>query len=720
MFDQQAVDKAKEFISSYDPEFKIEDQYYAIHSMNPFSPECSSNRLYMYSLHLSQSLPIYNGENKIVQTGLEKQFAGNSFSIATEDDVKIIAIIDRYKGISATSANKVVTKSYIVYNFNKDEYDIITLPYYNSTHPTFGYKYKWNDKIIKELRTGSVIPKSTMLATTPTIEEGDTWKMGVNANLALISLPETAEDGAIISEELAQKMSYDVFETRSIEFGSNSFLLNVYGDENNYKPFPDIGELVNEDSVLAAIREYDDDFDLSLTSKRDTMKYNNLFDKVVYVKGPGRYINTPDGLISTSEVVDIKAYKNEQRNKDVYTGTTMNVNKYIDGLNAYYQDIKDVYENIQHEHRRRYKNDNVKLSNRFHKLIVEAYSMLSNNTKFTYRNELTDIYRITFTIRHRVIPGVGSKITDSFGSKCVVVSLKKSKDMPYTIDEFGNKIYADIVTGGIEVISRMNPGRLYEHFFNDMSRRCKNLMLGVTGGIKDTTQLPDNIIEHAYDIYLGLLEIIGTEQFTMCKEVTDIVIKREIVDECLNKEVYLLYRVSSPKQPWQVVNDAQDTIYYPKKYTAYMDRDGKTITFDTPMRIAPIYEMLLNKTADNFLAVSSAKINHYGVLINSGSINKTYAPWAENPVRNVGETEGRLFNAYGSEKLIAELKDRSASIKTHKTIYNNILEADQPTNIDQVIDRNRCPYGDDSALDLVTNIFNATGIDITYTAINKR
>lgn len=289
--------------------------------------------------------------------------------------------------------------------------------------------------------------------------------------------------------------------------------------------------------------------------------------------------------------------------------------------------------------------------------------------------------------------------------------------MPYTIDEFGNTVRADIVMDPLSVVSRMNVGRLYEHFFTGMSTKCKNHMLQAVDKELDITKIPDEKVNKAFDILLGLLKIMETEQYDGYLAVKDdMEAKREIVDECINKDVYLFYSVSAKKKAWEIVNDVKGTIYYPTITPVYMkNKDGEVIEFDNPIRISKIYEIVLNKTAENFLAVSTAKVNHYGILTNTSSSVKYFSPYSDSAVKGMGETEARLFIAYVGVLFAAEIKDRSSSIGTHKHIYKNILDAAVPTDIDHVVDRTKVPYGDDVAIELLQHVFNSFGIAFCYT-----
>ena len=130
--------------------------------------------------------------------------------------------------------------------------------------------------------------------------------------------------------------------------------------------------------------------------------------------------------------------------------------------------------------------------------------------------------------------------------------------------------------------------------------------------------------------------------------------------------------------------------------------------------ISPQYTILLNKTAETYLSVEGASVKRFGFPISVGNTSKYRLPHRPNPVKTLSETETRLYTSYVSQRGILELKDRANSIKTHEALYKNILDAPMPTNIDSVVDRSKVPYGEDSALQLVNNIFNAAGLEMDW------
>lgn len=419
------MSKALEKLLAKDEDLRITEDLVSIHAINPFINHCSSARGIMLSSHLSQSLVLNNGEEKIIQTGLEKQFGDNTFAKKPEEDVRIVKIIDRYNSIDYSGIDVVTEKIFIVESLETGEIDYINVPYFNKLHQYFGFRYKVNPEVLESLKPGDILPKGYVLADSPTVTKNKGYKFGVNGNLALINLPQTTEDGVVISKSFAEKLSYSIFETRTIEFGANSFPLNLYGDENTYKPFPDIGELINEDSVVMVLRDYDDRLAPALASVNDVRQFDPLFDKATYMPGPGEDKEIFDHKSGTykkanyGRVVDIKVWSTaKEGEKEVYTGTGDMFAKYVKGLKRHYSEILKVYEELTTDKFRKNVRKEVKLSDRLHRLIIEAMAIANpTNDKIQYknRNEMLDLYRVEITVEYTYTPSVGSKISDSHG-----------------------------------------------------------------------------------------------------------------------------------------------------------------------------------------------------------------------------------------------------------------------------------------------------------------
>ena len=683
---------------------EVIEELVGIHSANPFTPNNSSSRSVMYSNMLAQSITPNegSGDENIIQSGLDKQFGDNTFSKKFENDSMILGVVKRYSGIDIHTCSKTVALVVFYEDMVTREVDYIEVPDYFTLHQYFGFKYKWNKDLIENMSYDSFVPAGTVIADSPAVKENKGYAYGLNTNIAYLSLPEISEDGVIVSESYAKRFNFSIFETRVIEFGETSFPLNLYGDEDNYKPFPDIGEKVKDDGLLMAVRGYDDVNTMALTSKNDVKDFDPMFDMCSYVKkGSGK-------------VVDIVAYMSPKFKKNIYTNTDNGVMKYVNGLTKYYGDIVDLYEKLEKSHYAKTRNYNMPISDKLQRLMVDAYmksNRVSNNTKLIHKRSKLDIFRIEITVQIDMQLNPAFKLTTLAASKGVIVEIRPDDEMPY--NPLTNT-RADMVMDPTSIPGRMNIGNLYEQHFNMMSRRVKQLVTEEVARIgTEVGYMEDDVVNKLWEIPLGLLEIIGTGQYDsyLNASMSD---KRKILQEIIDKEFFIYYTISSKRKPYQVVNDVNGTIYEPIKAHVEWVSNGKKVISKDEIYIGPQYIILLSKIADDFLSCPTHMINHFGFPIAVGGKQKNMYPWKISPVKMLSETEARLYASYVGPEALAEIKDRANSIPTHMEIYNNILNAKKPTNIKSLVDRTKVPYGNDSAIIFLNNILNPSGVKLEY------
>lgn len=403
---------------------EVVEELVGIHAANPFVSNNSSSRSVMYSNMLSQSVTPNDGsgDENIIQSGLDKQFGDNTFSKKFEHDSIILGVVKRYSGVDIHTCSDTVALTVFFEDMETREVDYIEVPDYFTLHQYFGFKYKWNDDLIDNMSVETYVPAGTVIADSPAVKDNKGYAYGLNTNIAYLSLPEISEDGVIISEEYAKRFNFSIFETRVIEFGEKSFPLNLYGDENNYKPFPDIGEKVKDDGLLMAIRDYDEHNTIALTSVNDVKDFDPMFDNCTYVKK------------GSAKVVDIVAYTSPKFKKNVYTNTDNGVMKYVNGLIKYHGDLVDLYEKLESSHYAKTKNYNMSISDKLERLMVDAY-MKSNrnakNIKLVHKRSRLDIFRIEITVQIDMDLHPAYKLTTLAASKGVVVEIRPKEEMPY-------------------------------------------------------------------------------------------------------------------------------------------------------------------------------------------------------------------------------------------------------------------------------------------------
>ena len=288
-----------------------------------------------------------------------------------------------------------------------------------------------------------------------------------------------------------------------------------------------------------------------------------------------------------------------------------------------------------------------------------------------------------------------------------------------------NNVRADIVMDPSSIPSRMNVSRLYEQYFNAFSRKTKKLVTDVINNYTDANISNQEKIDilteeqtlETFKIVVGLLEHLDTEQYYVYKNALDsinIYAIKEILLEIIEEELFIYYKVSSKKKAPDIIQSIRGTIYEPIIGKINFVKDGQIQEGKSDVLIAPLYVILLFKTADEFLSTASSKTNHYNFPISAGKSSKHSLPWPNNSVKISSETESRLYTLYAGWEAMAELKDRATSLETHKEVYHNILKADTPTNIDVLVDREKIPYGNTADLQLIDSVYNCAGVGLDY------
>lgn len=697
---------------------ELHPELLSITALNSFAKHNSSARSVMMGSHLSQHLVIDGLEEKLIQSGVEQEFGKHTFSVCMPENGRVIKIIERYpRGIGKDSLPFNPETIVIYENEDTKEIDYFSIPYYRSLHQFFGFKYKHTDAINK-IKPGSYIGKGTKFSDTPAVSDNGSYMYGLNLNTAFMSIPSVSEDGVMISEDVLDRLKFRIYETRTVSFGSDSFPLNIYGNREFYKPFPEIGELIKDtrdDGILMMLRTYQDHLAPVDLSIYDTMQPDFVFDKAVYVRG------------GHGRVVDIQVLSNNDRNRQMPEEVTEYINKYHRAYVKFHQEIIDTEQSLRQENKKKYGESHLKLSPKFHALLVEALAItnhkIPNETKplnLLYRKAPIDEYMIKFVVEYEIRPNTGFKLTDTHGGKGVICKTEKPENMP--IDEHGNR--ADIVLDPASTISRMNLGRLYEQYFGAASRdvgKQVRTILGLSQGPCSMDKVlcsEDEQIQQAYQLLLQYYKVVSTKQYQFYNQLS----YDEQIEHLANvveQGVYLYIPIDNDLDTVEMVKAVEALVKPTYGPVSYVGNSGQRCVTVNNVRIAPMYIMLLDKIADEWSSVSTGRLQHFGILSPTIKSEKFSFPYRNSPVRTIGETEGRIYNGYAGAEAIAEMMDRSNNPMTQRHMSWNILDAKHPSNIDKVVDRDLIPLGNSKNLQLVTHFLTVTGTKLTYKPENS-
>lgn len=279
-----------------------------VSGLNPWDGNDSSSRKQMYASHIGQILVINGSTERFCQTGMEREYGKYTFKQTMPVDAEVIKVIQRYPPHLGENRIAMNPQTIVIYeDVNTKEVGMLDLRDYCSYHQYFGFEYKRTRAWFETLRTGALIAAGTVLMDSPSITEDGGYKYGRECNMAFMSHPAVSEDGIAISEDVLPLFSFKTYETRVVEWGSKRFPLNLYGTPDNFKPFPDVGDLIRPDGLLMALRSYNKELAVVQQGIYDLMEPDFIFDKLIYPAGPGKEIRKENGtIVKSGRIIDIR------------------------------------------------------------------------------------------------------------------------------------------------------------------------------------------------------------------------------------------------------------------------------------------------------------------------------------------------------------------------------------------------------------------------------
>lgn len=664
-----------------------------------FQRHNSASRQVMSTNQVGQSLVTKGNTKRRLITGVEFEYGRFTFKHEMPEEGTIVSVIQKFPTNNIFQENIGKNPRTIIIFETRDDngeriFDVLDMMSHHKTHPQYGFQYEYNEDLMDDLVPGKPIPKGVVFAKSPAIEDDGSYKYGIDVNVAMMSHPAGIEDGFMISESLRNALTVDAYGERSISVGKSHYLLNIYGDDENYKPFPTIGEYIRPDRLLFASREYNENMaivDMMPARKgrlAATQTPDWMFDNCIYVE-------------KVAKVIDITVYKNHIRKSNLPTKTTAWMDKWHQLNFNFYQQIINQYYGLTKRFPQGFT-----ISPAFETLLIEAMSFTVQNNRAdqlvrTINGQPLDEYSVHVLYQYKYNPIIGAKFTGGAGDKGVTVRITPDDQMP--VDAEGNR--AHLVVDDFSTIKRMNLGRTYEQ---EIGACC----LAVEKRLKAIVESEG--YQKGWEYLSGFYQAAAPEMYKLIQaEGIDKNPKRHI-DFVLKDKIYLWFPEHQQKENQQIIEELMEK--YPPCYgpVTYTDLEGKVVTTRSPILIGPMYFMLLEKTASTFAATASTRYQHHGILATVQGNDRNTSPARNNPTRSGGESEVRLFLSVMDSEAVAEILEQTNDPNTHAFIVNTIHNSDNPSDIPQVIDRSVVPRGNSRPMQFVNHKFQCFGLKLKY------
>ena len=691
-------------------------------AFNAFSDAVSSSRKQMQASAISQHYVINGSRPNTVQTGAEHEYGKYTYSIKAEHNInKIIAVIDRYipsphSGIGFNPQKIFIYQTYDNTN-NKPLYGIIDYSRISQNHTKFGFEFK-PTKEAQNLTVGASVPKDTILWDSPAKDELGNYNFGRNLNTVYSSLDGTIEDSILIAKDVVPYFKTKVYVTRQIELGEKEFPLNLYGDDENYKVMPNIGEYCNPTGeaykgIVLGKREYRPELLPVTFTKTATRRFDPITDIAL------------DGNGSGARVVDIIVYRQGKSGSALADKVMHQLNIYASAYEDFCSKIVAAYKNILRE-----TNNNADFTDEFDQLIRHCLAITNEripderigNIQIqkvgNFNRKLDDIVVIVTTEYEKEV-GPGFKLTDMCGGKGVVAKVLPPEEMPY---DPVTGIRADIVISPETTVNRMNFGRIYEQTTKAALVTLERFINSETGLNKSTPNLKEqvyklnkNVLHNCFNRIEIFLEITVEKQYIAYKNMS---FQEKALDlyHIIKDRFYLYKPTDNPNRYMDVFESLtkEGFLLPPNKlryYNPYTKREEETTLAH---RIGELYYISLEKIGDDAASVSTAATQPNGIIAPLTSKDKQTQQTRKQATRFPAESENRYIVAGGPTGLAAELHDRSNNPDTVEEILYNIYNNNTPTNIEAVVDRNKIPLGGGRPLQIMKHIMQCSGYAFAY------
>lgn len=658
-------------------------------NLNPWVGINSASRQQMQATHMKQRLVVAGVTKRRNQTGVEREFAKYTFAHRVPTNATVIAVIPKYPKTIGFGSIKENPSTLVIYeDFETKEIGHILLDKYFFQHTSLGWKYKENAQAMSRLQHGANFGKGTVLADSPCVDNEGNYMYGIETNVAYMTIPGIIEDGFVVSDEYVQKLATTMLGVRNGSCGKTLFPLNLYGDENYYKPFPGPGDRIRDDGLVMAFRPLDVNLMTTDLHPRNLLsdRVDFEFDKTIYGE-PG------------AKVVDVDVlHDHNKRFHTTPTGMEAEMMRYVSAKDQFYTKILKTYRDLK-----RRRGAGLAIDTHFHGLVVEAIANFKDSSQFTVQRVLNkvplDDFNISIKYAYTKVPTIGYKITDTHGTKGVIVDIRPKADMPCNSEG----VHADVIKDPLSVIKRSNGGQIYEQWTNNASFQAAKRALSLPSW------------QDAFDELMRYYRAASPYMYYHCKEILNDDHKRKAhVEEVQKDGIYLRIPPNSPNIGMQQVRDIEANHPSFIGPVTYRGNSGRMITTKRPVVIATKYMMLLDKTGEDWSAVSIAKRQHHGIVSQLSRADKYLGPNRESAVRFGGESEVRLMGSVMESDAVAEVLDRTNSLATSEHINYNLLEAEQPTNIQSLVNRKVVPRGQARPLQLMKHLVGCAGSRFVY------
>jgi len=575
----------------------------------------SSSRSVMFTSHLRQFVNLKNPDFPRVFTNYENivgKYSTGYYKVKNKS-----VVVDKIPRFNDGINNNHLYYLFL-YDKKNDKYDVVVKQNVEDLTEKFGYEY--NNEVMDSKNPGDIVQKDEVLYKSTSYDEDMNYCYGKNVKVMYTMDTYTIEDALVVSESFAKSLVSKEIETVKVSINDNDILCNIYGDSENYKCFPDIGEFTKENTLCAKRRIHNNQalYDLKKSNLR---KINYQSDNLFYIDG---------------KITDIVIYSNK-------TLDEVPDNIFNRQLKHYLTMQTEFYERL-YERCRQIVESGSKYSKDISFYMKKAKNILDPNMK--WKEENSNVFSnmiVEFLVEKDSALTIGQKITGRQGNKGVVSDIRPDDEMPFL--ENGERV--QVMINSLSVPNRTNPDQLFELSKTFICNR-------VSEKLKTMKKLSEK-----EELLFDIIERFNPDEARAVKEWyknSTRTVKKEFFEDAENNGIYIKNDVMWEHEP---IFETLTKIYkdYPwiKPVDVYINKFGRKIKIMKPVIVGELYMIKLKQTSKKgFSARSTGALSKRGVPDKSFKNKSNQDLYSTTPIR-IGIDENLNANIGASPEMVAKL-----------------------------------------------------------------
>lgn len=699
----------------------VRPQHVALHAMVPGLLHMSPSRSVMSVQQASQHLVWDKMEKPVVLTGVEYEFGKYAFADEMPEDGQIVAVIPRYPRSSDPKSIRNNPETIVIYLQSDQTLDYFSVKTWGKYHTHFGYSKRFNEKNLSLLTENRFFPKGAKFAESPGVAEDGCYMSGINANVAYVDDESLAEDGMTFREGFVKdKLNVDIFEEIEIGLGSKDFGINMWGSDDDYCIFPEIGDKVRHDGLVMVKRRYNALNSPVQMSPESLRMPDGIADEFVNSRPTGIPKDSSPLDHISGEIIDIIVIRNPKAKHMLPPTMAKQLERYALAYQTFQNNLLKVEQRLLSNVQRKNPEAELKMTPRLQILLRRARGITSHGAsrlqgpiEFQTHRARMDEWTIQFVIKHRRMAAKGDKFTGLFGDKGVGVNIIPDADFPKGVD---------IMVGSSSTIGRTNLNR---NFVPRLATAAVDLTndfkheLGVSSKVTTdfVSRIDEAVFSRLWERLMKFYAICSPHLYVLyVHDVQDKPSRVEHMKAILNEVIHPVVPVDNPVNDVDmIIHLEQNGFLKPYECLTYRNSGGNIETTKKPVPVLSTYIMYLEKIAEDGSAISFGKLQHHGLPASRTNAERYQYNYRNVFTRNIGQHESEILNHDArNPALIAELMDRSNNPEVMMEMAKKLLISKTPTNIWRLVDRKKFPLGKMRPRQFLSHFFETQGMRLAY------